>query len=405
MRPSARLWPGLRAASLNALITLIAIIAGYLIIELIFFRVFLPNVELQSRPHLPETAGVLLQRSKAGFVPQNYVAVLGDSYAEGLGNWLLKNGGNEALPFGSVDVLHAILRRDVVSFGRGGAGNAEGFVRQPARILAGSHCLIFPTIPEPDQIIAYFYEGNDIEDNLRFLQRVHQRFGKSDTTAIDQFLSTEYAHFSFWQCRLQLGDTISRMTRFLFAYRNLKLSDLTETLSGPNKVIVGQAELDVPLVEAPPMQLDDDDIRKGLAVFERSLLWLRHRFPAISITVVYIPAPLTVYRKANPTVHYRYETNDELFTSTAGSAALERKSDQMCSWVRDMTTKAGARFLDSRPAARAVAADNFIHGPDEWEHYNELGYRTLATFLAQALSRSGDSDRCSAQAPPTQAGP
>ena len=398
---TARFRPRFRAASVNALVVVGATIVGYFILELAFFRVFLPNVALKIRPHLSETAGVLVQSSKAGFVPRNYIAILGDSYAEGAGDWLLSNGYNEALPFGSVDVLHTLLRRDVVSFGRGGSGSAESLVRQPTRILSGSNCLIFPTIPEPDQMIVYFYEGNDIEDNLRFLQRVHRRFGNSDAMAIDQFLSTDYAHFPFWQCRLHLGDTISRMVRFLYQYRNLKLSDLTPNISGPNKLIVGHTELTAPVVEAPPMQLEDNAIGKALTVFDRSLAWLRHRFPKIPITVVYLPAPLTVYRKAAPTVDYVNEMDEGVvLAGTANSTAIERKSDQICSWVRDLTTKAGIRFLDSRPAARAVAAEKFIHGPLEWKHYNELGYRTLASFLAKELESGSELETCSLQALP-----
>ena len=187
----------LRAFLLNTLLALVSVIVGYVVLEFAVFRVLLPNVKLGIRPHLPETAEVLVQTSKAGFVPHHYIAVLGNSYAEGVGDWLFNVHGNEALPFGPVDVLHALTGRDVVSFGRGGSSSAEGFVRQPARILAGSKCWIFPSVTEPAQVFAFFYAGNDVQDNLRFLGHVRSRYGEDDAAAVDRYLAEQYARFLF----------------------------------------------------------------------------------------------------------------------------------------------------------------------------------------------------------------
>jgi len=58
----------------------------YFVAEFVFFRVLLPSMPLQLRPHLPDVADVLVQNSKSSFVPHDYVALLGDSYAEGIGD-------------------------------------------------------------------------------------------------------------------------------------------------------------------------------------------------------------------------------------------------------------------------------------------------------------------------------
>src|SRR3981081_1614275 len=139
----------------NGSVDLTSTIISYLIIEAFFFRVIFPVADPSVRPHLPETPGVLAQRTKAGFVPRDYIAILVDSMAEGLGDALLAAGNNEARAFHAAHVVHDLTGRDVVSFGRGGSSSAEGLVRQPARILGGSHCLIFPTIEDPGRIVAY----------------------------------------------------------------------------------------------------------------------------------------------------------------------------------------------------------------------------------------------------------
>jgi hypothetical protein len=177
-------------------------ILSFFAIELLFFRVIFPTANPGVRPHLHETPGVLAQSTKIGFAPRDYIAILGDSMAEGLGDALLAAGQNQARAFHAAHVIPDLTGRDVVSFGRGGSGSAEGLVRQPARILQGSRCLSFPTIEEPRQIFAYLYEGNDNQDNLAFANKVAAKFGRADEQAIDAYLSDNYASFNMWRCHL-----------------------------------------------------------------------------------------------------------------------------------------------------------------------------------------------------------
>src|SRR5262249_57018057 len=89
---------------------------------------------------------------------------------------------------------------------------------QPAHILAGSRCLMFPTIEDPARIFAYFYEGNDLQDNVAFGRKVAQAFGRSDRDAIDTYLSDVYGSFAAWRCHLHLFDVGARMARFFYEY-------------------------------------------------------------------------------------------------------------------------------------------------------------------------------------------
>jgi hypothetical protein len=290
----ARVW--LQRAAVNLLLTAIATIVGYFLIQLIFFRIVLPNIALNVRPHLTGTPGVLVQHSKTGWVPQNYIAILGDSYAEGIGDWLISNGGNESLPFGAADVLHELTRRDVVSFGRGGSGNAEAFVRQPARIFGDSHCLIFPTLDPPAQIFAFFYEGNDVQDNLRVATAVAGRYGRVDANTIDSYLTEQYAAIPPWACQLSLSDTIGRMARFWYQYRNFRLEDVPRPAPGDNMLLVSGKRVDAPApMEGPALEIDERGFQIAFSILERSLLWMRRYFSTIPITLIYIPSPLATY--------------------------------------------------------------------------------------------------------------
>src|SRR4051812_4428917 len=84
----------LRQHLLNAILITASISCTYLVVEFVFFRILLPRLSLNLKTHLPDTAGVLVQASKSGFIPHDYIALLGDSYAEGVGDWLLQVNGD-----------------------------------------------------------------------------------------------------------------------------------------------------------------------------------------------------------------------------------------------------------------------------------------------------------------------
>jgi hypothetical protein len=358
----------------------------YFVLEFAFFRVLLPNMPLQLRPHLPDIADVLAQNSKSGFLPHEYVALLGDSYAEGIGDWLWQTGGNRAKPYHSGNVIHELTGRDVVTFGKGGAGSAEGIVERPAGVFPRSSCYLFPTIEAPAQMFIYYYEGNDVEDNLGFEAKVQQRYGRVDTKTIDRYLTDVYAAGNPWDCHLELMDTTSRMAKFLYEYY-VSGVDLSLTCSmrlharHANRLVIGGQTVEAPVLQGPALLLGDDRIESAMQVLDRSLNWLRHRFEGVPTTVVYIPSPLSVYHLAEEEVSYcLYAVNSAL------ADKVEPHSDLISSLVEKSATSQGFQFLDARPALRAVAANTFIHGPRDWDHFNEAGYRALGALIASRVT-------------------
>jgi hypothetical protein len=307
----------------------------------------------------------------------------------------LAAGENEGRAFHAAHVVHDLTGRDVITFGRGGSSNAEGFVRQPAHILAGSQCLLFPTISEPSQIFAYFYEGNDLQDNLRFAKKVVQRFGRADDPAVADYLTSNYAAFPAWACHLYLFDVAARMTRFLYQYYYLGVNPLWREAPGGNLLRIGGTVIDGPApLEGPALELDEQELHSGLTVLDRSLSWLRTRFPRVPTTVVYIPAPLSIYHLAGPTFIYVVEPRDEGKTGRASLAQIATNTDRICNLVRAASEHNGVGFFNTRPALREVAATRLLHGPADWEHFNEQGYRTLGELLARRLDNLTRVDTC-----------
>jgi hypothetical protein len=371
----------LRSYLINSALVICSVLLTYFVLEFSFFRLFLPYMPLQLRPHLPDVADVLLtQNSKSAFLPHDYVALLGDSYAEGQGDWLLQTEGNRAKPYHSANVIHELTGRDVMSFGKGGAGSAEGIVERPAGVFSGDSCYLFPSIETPRQMFIYYYEGNDVEDNLNFETKVHQRYGRLDTHTIDHYLTEVYVVRHARDCHLELLNTASRMVKFLYEYYVSRADLLTCSVLGPrqaNRLVVGNQIVPAPVLQGPALSVGDEAIQASMQVLDRSLIWLRHRFEGVPTTVVYIPSPLSVYHVAAEDVSYCFNN-----VGVSSAAKTERNSDFISNLVQKISANQGLGFLDARPTLRALAAKTVIHGPRDWNHLNETGYRALGSLVA-----------------------
>jgi hypothetical protein len=116
-------------------------------------------------------------------------------------------------------------------------------------------------------------------------------------------------------------------------------------------------------------------------VYDRSLARLRARHPDVPVTIAYLGSPAVIYRFRGGTA----------FTH-AGPVAEERAraaSRDLCRRIAAVSARHGAGFVDTRPAFRREAADRLLHGPRDWQHFNEAGYRLLGRLVADALLEPG----------------
>src|SRR4051812_933727 len=281
IRPESRMRPSLRSALANVALVLVSLAVTYLIASFVIFRFVLPHLSLNLHPHFPDIAELFAQTSKAGTVPRDYIALLGDSYAEGQGDGSLAAAGDRAKFVHSAHVLHRLTGRDVVSLGLGGAGSVQAMVRQPARILLGD-CFLYPQLDPPRQIFVYFYEGNDLEENGYIAGRVAAE-GQVTRETIARYVGDHYGTPPKFRCFTDLGETMFKMAHFL-----LTKSESFETLRKPsasNKVLSDGAPHAAPALQKPPAEMEAGAREAALTVFDVSLAWLRRNFAA-PVTIV-----------------------------------------------------------------------------------------------------------------------
>src|SRR2546423_5250782 len=369
-----------RSRLANTALVLLSLAVTYVAASFFLFRVLIGDLPINLRPHFPDLAEVFAQTSKANNVPRDYIALLGDSYAEGQGDGLLNANGDRAKAQHSAQVLHRLTGRDVISLGIGGAGSVQAMVRQPTRILRDG-CFLYPRLDPPRQMFVYFYEGNDLDEN-GYVVNVLAQSATPTRENLARYIAERYAVPPTLRCLTDLADTGLKMAQLL-----LTSTESFENLRKPsahNKVIAGGAAHPAPTLQKPPVELDRRAIDASLMVFDVSLDWLRSNFASAAITVVYLPSPAAIYRHAEPSVdvYWRWPLMDVRPVSAADIYAVSQRT---CEQIRALTLAHRARFIDMRPALRAAAATTVIHGPRDWNHFNEAGYRVLGETLAQSI--------------------
>jgi hypothetical protein len=375
---------------------LLALAVGLLALE-IALPFVAARVPLASRLYLPPPLFILGAASKDGLVPDDYVLVLGDSYAAGSGDWLIGALAEEGNPaFQATDILHERLGRDVINFGKGGADSVTATAMVVSKRFAQ---LRRNGLGEPDDVVVYFYEGNDLNDNLR---RARRDFGLKER-AIDSYtdadldrLIDERATAGFWKGlpgMLYAPYVVQKALQ-----RQADAADVADGDGGASKsglrrlasevigaeddttcVAVGDARygFDQP-IQGPALELTDEELDLTLRMFAGSLRWVKRRFDGPSLTVVYLPSPLACYDITSPEVRAQsYEGRGERFDA---ERVVER-SDALRARVGAAAAALGMTFIDATPALRERAHHEPVHGPIDGGHLNRAGYEVLGELL------------------------
>ena len=376
-----------------------SLLAVYLVFEFCVFRLFLPHLPLRYHGYLSEPFLLLAQSSKKSLFPENYTVILGDSYAQGFGNWLIGVDKWKNADFGPQHVLHQAWDEDVVNMGKGGNGSLGTLVARPVHWFRGLNQALFCRLEAPRRILVFFYE-NDPNDNIleiesrfdpsyerrRILEPVYFRKFIEEVIVGEEPLGKKlrnyrwYDHLIFFKFMAGMASDIisgNTDTRYPLAFER---GGQTPSAPGSiNRILVGSKVLAAPdALQSPAMELTDEEIELAAYIFGESLKYLIETFPESEIFVVYIPSPLSVYRPAGERVHIQtyHERSD-----TYSADSVWMRSDQINQAVRDITQAQGLAFIDTRPALRKVAEKELLHGPLDWKHLNKRGYTVLAEAI------------------------
>lgn len=381
------------------------------------FPRFLGKLPLRLYGSIEKNLRILAQSSKKSLLPNEYIAIAGDSYAVGVGDWLEEVRKKSFLGSPDYSPAHLIYKKtgiDVVSFGQGGVGSFGGIWKEPITQFLYINSVKNYQLSPPKVFLVFFYEGNDIYDNVGFLRGKLlsiQKGSMKKKTELNKVL-THLNHESkkildgdynrsFWKNMLFTRSLFQGISNLMKEFSSLNKSH-TSYFSFPKTPIslalINGKQTPLPMhLQGPPLftlslldeelkefYISKEEYRGGVYVFERALLALVEFFPQTEIKVVFIPSPLSSYQMISPKVSYRGMFGKKGLIETA---IIKKRHVKICESIKTISLARGASFLNTTKSLRKAASQEFIHGPVDWDHFNKAGYEALSTDIAGVFLR------------------
>jgi len=420
----------IREIFVNSGLVLCSLAFLYLILELVVFRFFMQWLPLRTYGILDPGIRIFAQSSKKATIPKDYVLLLGDSLAIGLGDWFLKVNKNINPEFNSAHLIHNQTGKDVINFGYAGADSMRAMISYPQPHLDFAEKTLLYELEHPEYIIVYFFEGNDIDDNVNELnvrfKPVYDFDKVYDQSYFQGFLEEIFVpnhsiyhasrEFTFWDnffvakyikaLILNFRDVLSveRTSWPLGGYGswmndpNLKREDWQEYWSQARpmgtfiRVLMNdQIEQAPDHLLGPGLELSIEEIKLGVYVFDQSLLHLKEQFPDSKIGVVYVPSTLASYHLTTEYIWIQPYFSDTWVYEYSTELVLER-TRIISSLIEEVVKKHNVGYLDLKPFVLMKTASQFIHGPVDWTHYNKKGHQMLSEAVIQLMNDLDNAD-------------
>lgn len=394
-----------------SLFVLLSLLVGLSWSFLYWFPRLLPTAFVLT--FVDEGLQAVMQSSKRGVIPQHYIALFGDSYAQGMGDWATESMQQPMARYGSAHLLLQATGRDVISFGSAGAGSVRAIVTEPVSQLAYLRRFVAQDFPDPELALVYFYEGNDLYDNAAYFHYSFPRLFDSSRQfdgqtyqqylqqfAIERDQTWRQAQQNNWLRHIPLlaaGDKLFHLLAGLPPRQEPVDPSYDSSLDPPwifggasykepgliNRVNIAGNTVAVPdLLQGPAMTLDEQETEQAWFALDQALQFTRQHFAATRFVLVYIPSVMGSYTLASEQVTLQaYERRNTMFSRQA----VEEKAQQMRGRAADIAQRHGMAFIDTTSALRAATQTRSLHGPGDWNHLNRHGYEVLSHAVADGL--------------------
>ena len=279
--------------------------------------------------------------------------ILGDSHAFGSGDSFLNDDYEYSIGHHLFNLFER--KENFINVGYPGAGSQTIY----------SNYINFKkkTNIKPKKIIYLFYEGNDLENNIIYLDKY--TFQKKIISTIDYYIPIKVL--------------IENLAKFTIRKINEKINiignhdeNISNKINFKNKVETINKSL-----QSPPVELSKDELNISLNVLFKTLIMLKN--DTTDIIFVYLPAPTSTLNLNDPIKFQKYFNNNSLKSATSDD--LFKLSEYIKFKIKYFASKENIIFLDMTEILKKKAKKLKIYGPKDYKHFNKTGYQIIANEI------------------------
>ena len=365
----------IRNIALNTLLVLLSTLLGILTTN--FFIIYISNNNNQ-RQNFPRNILHYLEPIARWTYPDyknsetnsKSLFILGDSYAEGLGDLYL----NDSYKYSIGHFLDEKWRKNTNIYLAANYGSEipvqlyllEKHLRGYSKNLTG-----MPIKSNTFNLILYFYEGNDVEGTF---------FRKRNPA--NYFPSKLRLQFPIIYTLRTLPGVVKN--KILSTYPKLKQVSLTSKKVLKNKICIGSNCRIMPPLQSAAAGLSEKEIINEINHLEDSVKKFSLKYPKANMCLVYIPSPATIY---SPKEDFYYQHFDQTNESLKTNSKLNNKNSLLIRrLMSDRFDSELMTFVDPTKTIQKQASKRFIHPKSDPWHFNEYGYKLLADSTSQGCS-------------------
>lgn len=364
---------------------------------------------------LNHTSGIvhkLGQYSKEKVLPEDYIAIVGDSNVYGFGPLLYDNSWSMEQPsFAPHHFLYSSLDRDVLSFGYPGFGSFGVSLSMVHELKTLQKSWLWPKIEDPEAILFVFYEGNDLVNNLHELEQrgvsMQKQINAELNIPLEKIFQSEHARLestSSWTDQLATWNLASGIFKNYFSKfsaddaskidnqpdetaQETKSKYISSATSKTNIAIIEGEEVRLGFCEDPALLLTKDETSYALKITASSLSYLIDEFPNTDIHFVYLPSSLSVYNLSDYNVTAApFNLVGHPRSGSFTPSEVADKNQFLRKHCADMCTTLGISFFDCTELLAKDAKSTLLHGPRDPIHLNKKGYESFANAILYHLN-------------------
>ena len=337
----------------------------------------------------------------------NYIALLGDSYAQGNGDAYLN--GTEDYSIGH-HLYNNNKNKNYLQFGRAGYGSISA-VSNLIKIHKFSQDSFFiKDLKKPETIIFFFYEGNDLHSNIieykKFIRNnekisnyVSRRIEKNTKLNTSDLLESNFPILFFFgefyydfkhlfkkiyeeKNFKEIKNLIISRIKKLFGYTIVLNAEKKDNKTWTNSIKNHSKINNIRPVEGAALHLTNEEILISLEIFFESILQIKFWSKIDKIYIVYLPSPISSYKWNEPIVFHRRNYYDGDKTTTNKKNSLN--SLFIRNKIKEFTSSNNIKFLDSTNFILEKGKNTILHGPLDWHHFNYDGYKNVSSYLIES---------------------